>query len=150
MKKIALRYGLFMFAGFTGFFLLMHLIGQSANTGLRMFNGVIHLSFIYMAIRAYRATYPDSAGNYMSGVATGMYASLFGVFGFVIFMLLFLVYNPSFLETIGESSSFGKVQEYLTPITASLFILTEGIAVSLIGSYIITRVVDMTLARTSH
>jgi uncharacterized membrane-anchored protein YitT (DUF2179 family) len=38
--------------------------------------------------------------------------------------------------------------DYITPITASVFILVEGLAISLIGSYVLTRVIDMNLART--
>jgi hypothetical protein len=75
MKKIALKYGLFMFAGFAAFFLLMHLIGLSQNTYLRVFNGVIHLGLIYTAIKAYRNVYEESVENYVSGVAVGMYTS---------------------------------------------------------------------------
>ena len=49
-------------------------------------------------------------------------------------------FNPNFLATIQASMPIG---EYLTPVTASLFILVEGIAISVIGAYIVTRVVDM-------
>ena len=143
MQKIALRYGLWMFAGFTVFFLLMHLFGLSQNYNLRIFNGVIHLSLIYLAIRDYRHTHEDSVNNYVSGVAMGMYASVIGVIGFTIFMLLYLIGDANFMQALRETNPLG---EYLTPITASLFILMEGIAISLIGSYIITRVIDMRLS----
>jgi hypothetical protein len=140
MKKIALKYGLFMFAGFAAFFLLMHLIGLSQNTYLRVFNGVIHLGLIYTAIKAYRNVYEESVENYVSGVAVGMYTSAVGVIPFAVFMLLFFALNPTFLEIIRHETPFG---DSLTPITASLFILVEGTAISLIGSYIVARVVDM-------
>ena len=143
MKKIAIKYGLLMFAGFTAFFLIMHLLGQSQNYNLRIFNGVIHIGLITLAIREYRKTNPEGLSNYISGVAMGMYASLIGVLGFVIFMVLYLSGDTAFMAYIQASFPIG---EYLNPITASLFILVEGVAVSLIGSYIVTRIVDMNMA----
>ncbi len=140
MKKIAIKYGLWMFAGFTSFFLLMHLIGQSQNFTLRVFNGVIHLGLVTAAIRTYREEYVGARDNYLSSVAMGIYASVIGVVAFSIFMLLFLIFNPGFLSAIQAKTSFG---DYLTPVTSTFFILTEGIAISLIGSYIITRILDM-------
>ena len=145
MKKLAFRFGLWMLLGFIIFFLLMHLLGLSNNYDLRVLNGVIHLGVIYMTIKAYRSQYPDTVSNYVSGTAMGMYVSLVGVLGFTIFMILFLSFSPGFLHELRENMPMG---DYITPITASLFILVEGLVISLIGSYILTRVIDMNLART--
>lgn len=145
MKKIAFRFGLWMLAGFAVFFLIMHVLGLSNNYNLRVLNGIIHLGIIYLAIKAFRSKYPDTVSNYVSGTAMGMYASAVGVIGFTIFMILFLSFSPDFMKELRETMPMG---EYLSPITASLFILMEGIVISLIGSYILTRVVDMNLART--
>lgn len=145
MKKLALRFGLWMFLGFTTFFLIMHLLGLSNNYNLRVLNGLIHLGVVYFAIKTFRSKYPDTVSNYVSGTAMGMFASAVGVAGFTIFMTLFLSFSPDFLRELRETMPMG---DYLTPITASLFIFVEGIVISLIGSYILTRVVDMNLART--
>ena len=145
MKQLALRFGLWMMTGFMVFFLLMHLLGLSENYHLRVLNGLIHLSIIYMAIRAFRSKYPETVSNYVSGTAMGMYVSAVGVAGFSIFMILFLSFSPGFLHQLRETMPMG---DYLTPITASLFIFMEGIVISLIGSYILTRVIDMNPART--
>ncbi|MCB0528704.1 MAG: hypothetical protein KDC65_09540, partial [Saprospiraceae bacterium] len=59
---------------------------------------------------------------------------------FTIFMVLFLAYNPSFLASIQSHSPIGQ---YFTPVTASLFILVEGIAVSIILSYMLMRVLEI-------
>lgn len=142
MRKIALKYGLWMLTGFIAFFLLMHLFGLSQNYNLRMLNGVIHLGIITMAIRDFRQLHKNTIDNYVSGVAMGMYASLVGVVGFTIFMILFLALSPGFMEVIKASMPMG---DYLNPVTTSLFILVEGTAISLIGSYIITRVIDMNM-----
>lgn len=133
-----------MLLGFVGFFVLMHLFGLSQNYNLRMLNGFIHLGIIYLAIRDFRQLHKESIDNYVSGVAMGMYASLIGVVGFTIFMVLFLAFSPGFMTTIKASMPIG---DYLNPVTTSLFILVEGIAISLIGSYILTRLIDMNMAK---
>lgn len=140
MKHIAFRYGLFMFAGFTAFFLIMHLLRLSENYYLRVFNGVIHVGFLWLALRAWLREHPDPSDDYTSGVVIGMFTSLVGVLPFTIFMVLFLANNPSFLATIQSHSPIGQ---YFTPVTASLFILVEGIAMSIIMSYLLVRLLEM-------
>lgn len=140
MNRIALRYGLFMFFGFTAFFLVMHLLHLSENYYLRVFNGVIHLSALWFALRAWVHEHPEPSDDYTSGVVVGMFTSLVGVIPFTIFMVLFLAYNPSFLASIQSHSPIGQ---YFTPVTASLFILVEGIAISLILSYLLIRLQEM-------
>ena len=140
MKTIAVRYGLMMLAGFIIFFLFMHLLGLSTNFHLRVFNGVIHLGVIYLAIREFTSTSGTPRSNYLDEVAVGMYTSFFGVVGFTIFMTLFLSFNPYFLSEVQAAAP--NIGEYLTPFTTSLYIFVEGIVVSLIGSYVIARVVD--------
>ena len=139
-----------MLAGFVGFFSLMNLLGVATNPGLRIFNGAIHLGMIYLAIRQYRNEFPETIDNYLSGVALGMYTSMIGVVGFVVFMMFYFIFNPGFLQAIGLHTGIGQLGDYLTPLTASLFILAEGIAVSLIGSYIVMRVVNMQLVETEE
>lgn len=140
MKHIALRYGLWMFLGFTGFFLLMHLLNLSQNYYLRVFNGVIHAGFLWVALRTWIREHPEPSDDYTSGVVAGMFTSLVGVIPFTIFMVLFLAYNPAFLANIQSHSPIGQ---YFTPVTASLFILVEGIAMSLILSYVLVRLLEI-------
>ncbi len=146
MKKIAIKYGLWMLAGFIAFFLIMHLIGLSTKTWLRIFNGVIHIGLLWTAIREYRQSNPEAAENYVSSVAVGMWTSAIGVVGFSIFMFFFMVLNEPFMQAVQDNIPIGK---YINPFTATLFILAEGIAISLIGSYILIRIVDMRLSDSS-
>ncbi len=144
MKKIALKYGFQMFAGFAFLFLIVHLLGWSQNYYLRVLNGFIHITFIYLCIRDYRREFPDSQGNYLLGVAAGFYASIIGVALFTIAMCLFLAIDQPFFELLKAQAPFS---EYFTPVTASLFIFVEGVVVSLIGSYLVTRVIDAQLEK---
>jgi len=141
MRNIAIKYGLWMFVGFTAFFLIMHALGYSQNYYLRLLNAVIHLSLIYVAIKAYREKNEESVSNYLSGVAMGMYASAIGVLLFTIFMYTFLTVNTEFTQSlIAHMELSGK---FVLPIGPTAFLLVEGIATSLIGSYIMTRIIDM-------
>lgn len=144
MKRIAIRYGLYMFAGFVALFLISAALGLSDNYNLRMLNGLIHLSLLYYAVRAFRAEHPDSIHNYLSGTAQGMYAGMLGALMFTVFMILYLAFNPAFLAELRDITPLGN---YLTPITAGAILLLEGLIVSLIGSYIMTRLVDARLER---
>lgn len=139
MQKIAFRYGLWMFIGFTGFFLLMHAIGLSEESYLRIFNGVIHLGFLWAALREWSQNHHGEANEYTSGVVAGIYTSLVGIIPFTVFMAIFLSYNPGLMAAIQQQSPIG---EYFNPVTSSLFIFVEGLAISLIASYIIIRILE--------
>ncbi len=143
MRAIATRYGLLMAGSFIAFFLFMHFLGFSQHYNLRIFNALIHLAFIYLSIRHWYTT-KDSSSNYMSGVAMGMATSLVGVLTFFLFMLFFLWFNPTFLAQLRTALPIGY---HLTPFTASLLILMEGIGMSVIGAYLMTRHVLATLHR---
>ena len=137
MKQIALRYGGWMFLGFTAFFLIMHLLNWSQNYYLRIFNGVIHFGGLWLALRAWLHENPDRHDEYPSGVALGLLTTLVAVVPFAVFMAIFLAYNPDFMVFIQHQTPLGQ---YFNPVTASALILMEGIAAGLIGSYIIMRI----------
>ena len=145
MRAISIKMGLVMLAGFISFFLLMYILGLGHRIELRVFNGVIHLYFLNRAIRTYYDLHPENMGNYMSGLAQGMSASVIGVVGFTLFMTIFLSLSPTLMTTIREDSQMGA---YLYPFTASLFILAEGLVISLIGSYILTRMMDLSARKS--
>lgn len=139
MKTIAFRYGLIFFAGLLAIFFISYAFGQEANYDLRLLNGVLHLGILYLAINSLRARQPETHQNYVSGVAQGLYAGGIGTILFTVFMVIFMNLNPEFLTSIQQATSFG---ERLTPVMAGALIFMEGVGVSLIGSYLITRVVD--------
>lgn len=147
MRKIAIRYGILMFIGFTAYFLLMHLLGQSDNSTLRLFNGIIHMLLLALAIRQYRLENDIQSGKYLPGVALGMYASAIGIVAFSVFMLLFLTFHPTLMGEIKEQAALGR---YLNPFTATLSILAEGLVVSLIGSYVWVRIFEWQAMRKNQ
>ena len=115
-------------------------MGWSTNANLRVLNGFVHIGLLYLAIRDYRNRFPESHLNYISGVAMGMSASVIGVALFTAFMVIFLTFiDPGFFARLMADSPFSQ---YVNQFTACLFIFVEGIVVSLIGSYLVTRVID--------
>jgi hypothetical protein len=128
-----------MFLCFTAFFLFMHLLNWSDNYYLRGFNGVIEVVGLWLALRAWMREHPQEHDNYAGGVAFGMATTMVGVLPFTVFMIIFLAYNPAFMARIQEQMPIG---DYFNPITASLFILVEGIAAGVIVSYILMRMLE--------
>lgn len=140
MRNISVKYGLLMLVGLIALYLLMYVIGLGHRSEFRMLNGVIHLYCIYKAIQAYYNLHPENIGNYMMGVTQGMGASIIGVGAYTAFVTIFLALDPTLMNLIRQNSNMAA---YLNPYSVSLYILVEGLVVSLIGAYILTRVVDI-------
>ncbi len=139
MKTIALKFGCYFFGGLVAIFLLSYLLGLAENYQLRMVNGLLHMAILYYGIKELRIRQPDTHQNYVSGVAQGLYIGTVGTILFSIFTVLFLTAAPGLMIKLQAATPLGSA---LTPVTAGVFIFMEGIAVSLIGSYLITRYVD--------
>ena len=140
MRNISVKYGLLMLVGLIALYLLMYVMGLGHRSEFRMLNGVIHLYCIYKAIQAYYNLHPENIGNYMMGVTQGMGASIIGVGAYTAFVTIFLALDPTLMNLIRQNSNMAA---YLNPYSISLYILVEGLVVSLIGAYILTRVVDI-------
>lgn len=139
MKELVVKYSLTMFGGFAALFLVFYALGLASHPELRLLNGFVHIAVLYLLLRAYRRAYPETIDNYVRGVAVGMVASTFGVLAFTVFVFFTLELDPYLFEQLRSKS---PLPEYFNPFTASLYIAVEGIVVSLIGAYIVTRIVD--------
>ncbi|PPK85482.1 uncharacterized protein DUF4199 [Neolewinella xylanilytica] len=142
MKTIALRFGLYFFGGLVAIFLLSYLLGLAGNYELRVVNGLLHVTVLYYGIKQLRLKQPDTHQNYVSGVAQGLYIGAVGTVLFTIFTVLFLSADSGLMAELQAATPIGNA---LTPLTSGVFILMEGVAVSLIGSYLLTRYVDARL-----
>lgn len=143
MEKIAFRNGIFMFLCFIAVFLVTHLLNLSANYNFRALNWVVQIIFIWKAIRDYANEHLDHEkeilDNYPANVTLGFFTSLFGVVPFALLMGIYLTLNKEFMASLVMNSKLG---EYLTPFTAGLFLVSEGIMFSLIVSYLLARVLQ--------
>ncbi|MTB53655.1 hypothetical protein [Lewinella sp. W8] len=144
MKTIAIRYGLYFFASLVGLFLISYFAGIASNPDFRVINATAHLVILYYAIRSLRKRSPKTLNNYVSGVVQGMYVGFVGTLLFSIFMMFFLILTPSFLSELQAATSLDGA---LSPFTAAVIIFMEGVGISLIGSYLMTRYVDMRIER---
>ena len=142
MRSLSVKFGILMLIGFIAIFYVIYMLGYAQHTELRVLNAVVHLSCLYFAIRAYYKTDPENVQNYMLGVAQGMEASVIGVVGYALFIVIFMKIDPRLMNLIKQNSPMAI---YLNPYTITLGILTEGLMVSLIGSYILTRFYGYTL-----
>lgn len=139
MQKIALKYGFMMFISLVLLFAVIHLIGLSQNLHLRVLNGFVHLAFLHLTIKDYRDSNPSSINNYISGVAVGTYMTMVAVILFASAMMLYLTFDTVFFESLKSNFPY---PDSFTPFSASLGIIVEGLAASVIGAYIITRLID--------
>lgn len=139
-QKTALKYGLILFGSLTSFFLLMWIFNQADKTWLRVFNGVIHIIVLYFAIKKYRNKSPETYGNYLSGVSLGLYTSIIGSLLFAGFIALFISLNPAFEQSLTSAIPYNM--DFI-PLSAALFVVVEGIVAGLIGSYVVTRYINM-------
>jgi hypothetical protein len=142
MRAISTQLGLVMLTGFIAIFYIIYMLGYAQHTELRVLNAFVHLSCMYLAIKAYYKKDPENVENYMLGVAQGMEASIIGVVGYALFIVVFMKIDPRLMNLIKQNSNMAI---YLNPYTITLGILTEGLMVSLIGSYIMTRIYGYTL-----
>jgi hypothetical protein len=109
-----------------------------------MINATVHLAVLYYGIRSLRERSPKTLNNYVSGVVQGMYVGFVGTLLFSIFMMFFLILTPSFLSQLQAATNLDGA---LNPVTAAVIIFMEGVGISLIGSYLMTRFVDMRIER---
>ena len=142
MRAISNQFGFLMLAGFIAIFYIIYMLGYAQYTELRVLNAVVHLSCMYLAIKAYYKTDRENVENYMLGVAQGIEASVIGVVGYALFIVIFMKIDPRLMELIKQNSHMAI---YLNPYTITLAILAEGLMVSLIGSYLMTRIYGYTL-----
>lgn len=142
MKSIALKYGSYFFVGLVAIFMVSYFTGVAANYQLRLVNGLLHPIILYYGIKQLRIEQPNTHQNYVSGVAQGIYVGAVGTLLFSIFMIVFLSFDPALMAELQAAIGWG---DFLTPIMAGVFVFMEGVAVSLIGSYLLTRYVDMRL-----
>ncbi|MCB0665958.1 MAG: hypothetical protein KDC80_09065 [Saprospiraceae bacterium] len=144
-NRIVFRYGAFLFIGLMVYYLIMQLVGLSDRFDFRIFNAVIQAGVLYAAIRTYAKSEPAEF-NYLSGTTIGVNTSVVGALPFAIFQMINLYLSPDLLAAVSERAPV--LGPYINPFSAGLIVFMEGLAVGLILSYILMRVVDQQLNRS--
>ncbi len=147
MSKIAIKYAITLFIGLVGFFLISRAIGITDNNTLLIFTAVLELVVVYFAIKEYRLSGKSSVGNYLSGVAMGAFTVALGSFAFSIFMYIYLSADPSYMKALESDADVNGLQrQFMTPMASSSILFGIAIVVGIIGSYILTRIIDMNIS----
>lgn len=139
MRHLVIRYSIYLFTGFSAIFLVAYLFGIAEHHWLRALNGLVHITMLYWLVKQYRQAHPESVNNYLSGTSIGLIASTIGVSAFAAFVYVFLKLDRGFFNEIQAQV---PMPEFFTPLSAIAQIGAEGVAVGLIVSYIMVRVVD--------
>ena len=139
MKNVALNYGVTLFMCLMGFFTLMYATGMGTHFNLRFFNGAIHFTVLYFALKEYFNTDDDKYINYFKGIAVGILTTLVGMIPFAGFQITHLALNNEFLLELQANTSLG---EMLTPAAAGLVLMVEGLFMGFMSSYLIVRITE--------
>lgn len=125
--------GLLMIVGFTVYYEVMKLAGLYTNSYLRLFNFVIEFGLIYWLMKRLSKNESVMASTLM---LSGVRASFIGVFGFSVIMFVYLLIDRPFLNALQSSSALG---EYLTPLSGSILVFTEGMIAGGFASFLSAR-----------
>ncbi len=133
------KYGIILFLCFVIYFLLLSINNYYFNSYLRIGNVVFHSIIVYLAIsRFHDSAIAKKRFNYLSGFMAGFKPSIIATVLFAVFQFFYLTFNTHFLEGLKSTS---PIQDFLTPVTAPIVVLFEGVAISLILSYLILRII---------
>ncbi len=132
-------YGILLFLGFVIYFYIMKSTELYTEFNLRIFNVVIHALLIYLAIRSFYKAHQDTKITYLDGAFAGIRPGLVGVFLFGLFQVIYLHVDTELMNAINDNAMAGT---FLNPFTAASVVIFEGVAVTLVLSYILMRVVD--------
>lgn len=138
---IAEKYGAFTAVGLLIFFFIMRLLDLLYVVELRVFNVVIMVIGINMAVKELKKRSPETFTYFKgmgTGVLTGIIASiLFGLFVFIYVSFI----DTGLMQSIIENEPMGR---FMNPYIVSVIIAVEGIASALLVSFILMNYLDPT------
>lgn len=151
MNAIALKYSIILFIGQIILFFIVRTAGMTDNTSLIIISALFQLAVLYFGIRAYRLSGKSRVGNYMSGVMMGMYIIMAGALAFTIFLNIYLNIDPGYSNALENNATegAGDPENLMSPINLSVMVFGAALAVGVVGSYILTRIIDMNIAHVN-
>jgi hypothetical protein len=126
MKKDSIEYnglvgGIMVFIGLVAYFLIMKAVGLEHNLGLRAFNIIIMGTGVFYSIKSIKEKNVDF--DYFKGIGTGMMTAVSSSFAFAVFIFIYLMSSPEFLQEIKTVEPFGN---YLNAFLIAFIIIMEG------------------------
>ena len=131
--------GLLIAVGLIMLFFLMKVLGLLHIVELRVLNTVIVLFGIIAAIKTSKRNKPEKF-TYFQGMVTGVYAGVIGcaVFGFFVFLYVSFI-DTAMMQGIIDNEPMGR---FMNPYIVSLIIAVEGVASTMLFSFIIMNYMD--------
>lgn len=120
--RIPLSYGLRIALGLIMYFLVMYLIGLGHHVELRLFNLLILVAGVYLALKKFRETHDDQL-NYFRALVTGVSTAATGALLFAAFLFLFMTLDEGLMASIRENEPMGR---FMNPYIASSIVAIEG------------------------
>lgn len=135
MRKDSIEYngirgGILVFVGLVVYFLVMKAAGLDHNLELRALNILIMGGGVFYSIKSIHKK--NKEFDYFKGIGTGMLTAFSSSFAFAIFIFIYLLSNPEFLQEIVDVEPFGL---YLNPFIISFIIIMEGAGSGFFLSY---------------
>jgi len=126
MKRDSIEYnglkgGALVFIGLVAYFFIMKMAGLEHNLELRAFNIIIMGVGVFYSIKSIKKE--NKLFDYFKGIGSGMFAAVSASLAFAIFIFIYLLSNPEFLQEIKNVEPFGN---YLNAFLISFIIIMEG------------------------
>ncbi|WP_345225845.1 DUF4199 domain-containing protein [Hymenobacter koreensis] len=131
-EKNGIRYGLFTSVGMIAYFLLASIIGWADRIEYSFLNGIVLAIGVCMAISNYKRARHDRM-PYLHGFGTGIITSAVASVVFGLFLIIYMVVNPNFVEQLRAQDLFGFD---LSVTIAFLAVLLQGVMSGMIISLV--------------
>lgn len=145
-NQIPFAYGVRIAIGFIVYFLLMQIAGLSHEIELRLFNLLILIGGIYLALRKFRQTHAQHL-HYFRGMFVGIVTATIGSFIFSVFLFLYMILDPAFLQSIIENEPMGR---FLNPYVAAGIVTIEGVFSGLFVTFLVLNLVRTDEVNEQH
>lgn len=138
---IAEKHGLMIAIGLLVFFFLMRAMDLLYVVELRVFNVVIMIIGILLAVRKLKKTDPEGF-TYFRGMGVGVLTGIIGSLLFGLFVFFYVSFiDTGLMESIIANEPMGR---FMNPYIVSVIIAVEGIASALLVSFILMNYLDPT------
>lgn len=135
--QIPVNYGLRIALGLIMYFVVMQLAGLSHQIELRLFNLLIVVAGVYLALKKFRQTHAQHL-HYFRGLFTGIATAAIGAFAFAIFLFVYMQLDPAFLKSIVANEPNGR---FINPYIAACIVTIEGIFSGLFVTFLLLNLV---------
>jgi hypothetical protein len=132
-RNLSFLYGNLIAGSLIVYFFLMYALGLIHVIELHLFNFLIQVGGIYLALRQFKKMHHDHL-NFLRGISIGLTTSLVATGLFAIFLFLYLTMDHHLMEIISERGPLGI---YLNPYVVAFTIVSEGFVSGLLATFLL-------------